>query len=136
MKKKHKNKLKEKLGSQVAKSLSEVMNLILELGKKGQKMKLNEKTKVRIIAGSISVFSFIGGAFLLSSMLNGCEAKPKTMEYYKDHLDEAKTVIAECKAAGTLTGDKKENCVNASGAILRFGGIKPIRGNEPHIRTW
>jgi len=112
------------------------MSLILELGKKGQKMKLNEKTKVRILAGSISVFSFIGGVFLLSSMLNGCEAKPKTMEYYKDHLEEAKTVIADCEEAGTLTGDTKENCVNASAAVLRFGGIKPIRGNEPHIRTW
>lgn len=97
---------------------------------------MKEKTKVRLIAGSISVSSFIGGVFLLSSMLNGCDAKPKTMEYYKDHLDEAKTVIEECKTAGNLTGNKHENCVNASAAVLRFDGIKPIRGNEPHIRTW
>lgn len=97
---------------------------------------MKEKTKVRLIAGSISVFSFIGGVFLLSSMLNGCDGKVKTMEYYKDHLDEAKSVVAECKANETVTGNKHENCVNASAAILRFDGIKPIRGNEPHIRTW
>lgn len=79
----------------------------------------------------MSIFSI--EMFILATMMSGCDARnPKSIEYYKDHLDEAKSVVAECNANKT----NDENCANANTAVFRFSGKKPIRGNEPHIRTW
>ena len=83
------------------------------------------------------------GAMLI---LGGCgEEEPKTIAYYKAHLDEAKEVRVECKAKkenGAFDGQsplaptpEMVNCSNAQKAII-FSPSKPIRGNEPVQKTW
>jgi|688.fasta_scaffold617921_3 hypothetical protein len=84
----------------------------------------------------------IGAMFILS----GCgEEEPKTIAYYKAHLDEAKAVRVECKAKkenGAFDGQsplaptpEMVNCYNAQHAIM-FSSSKPIRGDEPVQKTW
>ena len=90
----------------------------------------------------------VGTALAMGTMfiLSGCgEEKPKTIAYYKAHLDEAKEVRAECKTKkedGAFDGQsplaptpEMVNCYNAQHAII-FSSSKPIRGNEPVQKTW
>lgn len=88
-------------------------------------------SRIFLLITAISVLTVEG--VILATMISGCDAqKPKSIEYYKDHMDEAKSIVSECNANQT----NDENCVNANAAIFRFSGKKPIRGNEPHIKTW
>lgn len=86
----------------------------------------------QIIATVLALLALAAEGLILVSMLTGCSDAPKTMEYYKEHAEEARSVVAECKTTQSDT----EDCTNASAALFRIGGKKPIRGNEPHLKTW
>ncbi|HHY0508172.1 TPA: EexN family lipoprotein [Vibrio parahaemolyticus] len=52
---------------------------------------------------------------LATVLLAACNAEEtKTIEYYSKHLDEAKTLIAECNKK---TATRTENCKNAQEAV-------------------
>lgn len=78
-------------------------------------------------------------------LMTGCGQDVQSMEYYKAHLDEAKTAKESCDAKvknGEIKvdysnlSDEAKNCMNASGALFRFGGNKPIKGDEKVLKTW
>lgn len=88
-----------------------------------------------------SCIYFTGILFLLT----GCGQDVQSVDYYKAHLDEAKAVKEECKIKkdnGTLEGTQLspspeyQNCMNASSALFRNGGSKPIKGDEKVLKTW
>lgn len=53
----------------------------------------------------------------------GCSAEPRSTEYFKAHLDEAKEVVDGC-AAGSVRGDE---CANASFAVEEAKGRDRFR---------
>ncbi len=88
-----------------------------------------------------SCIYFTGILFLLT----GCGQDVQSVDYYKAHLDEAKAVKDECKIKkdnGSLEGTQLspspeyQNCMNASSALFRSGGLKPIKGDEKVLKTW
>ncbi|MEC8886736.1 MAG: EexN family lipoprotein [Pseudomonadota bacterium] len=59
-------------------------------------------------------------ACLVAVALSAC-TKVQTVEYYKEHPDKAKKVIAECdnkKSKGDLNDKDLENCSNAAQAYV------------------
>ncbi|MBB1584959.1 EexN family lipoprotein [Serratia sp. OS31] len=52
----------------------------------------------------------------LSFILAGCEEKPKSVDWFKEHPVELATVIKDCKASG----DDTQNCRNAKDANFRL----------------
>lgn len=74
------------------------------------------------------------GAFLAAMVLNftGCGEKEevKTVEYYKEHADERKAKIEECKNnPGELRGTP--NCTNAIAAYRSSGAKVRLDDNKP-----
>ncbi|HGS5703872.1 EexN family lipoprotein [Vibrio diabolicus] len=51
----------------------------------------------------------------LSFFLTGCGEEVKSVEYYSNHLDEAKNVREQCEKE---TATPSENCKNARKALL------------------
>lgn len=85
------------------------------------------------------------GAFLLLTGCDSSKTEVQSMDYYKAHLDEAKAVKESCdtkikdgeiKIDYSNLSDEAKNCMNATGAVIRSGGSKPIKGNEPVRKTW
>ena len=99
---------------------------------------MKEKTKVRLIAASIVVSSLIGGAFLVASMLNGCDGKTtsKTKEYFEAHIDEAKQTTEDCKKLAVRNEMQPAECAAAKTVTFFHSGKKPIKGDEKDIKTW
>ncbi|EBL9679041.1 EexN family lipoprotein [Citrobacter portucalensis] len=55
---------------------------------------------------------------LICTFISGCKDKIYDVSYYSEHLDEASSVIAKCKA-GEVTDD---NCKNAQLALDKKKG--------------
>jgi len=99
---------------------------------------MKEKTKVRLVAGSIVALNLIGGAFLVTSMFNGCDGNttPKTKEYFEAHIDEAKQTAEECKKLADRNEMQPVECAAAKTVTFFHSGKKPIKGDEKDIKTW
>ncbi|OHD81632.1 EexN family lipoprotein [Sulfuricurvum sp. RIFCSPLOWO2_12_FULL_43_24] len=75
-------------------------------------------------------------ATITAILLTGCGSETKTQKYYEDHLDEAKSLVAECKTAQSMTEEETTNCGLAEQALFFHTGKKPIKGDEKDIKTW
>lgn len=60
----------------------------------------------------------------------------QTIEYYKTHINEAKKVVEKCKTKESMTEDERIECASAERAISSAETKRPVKGNEPHIKTW
>jgi len=72
-------------------------------------------------------------------LLTGCSTpkdETKTIEYYKTHIDEARSTVEECKSMETMTENVRVECASAERAISISETKRPIKGDERHIKTW
>lgn len=51
------------------------------------------------------------------AFLAGCGEEAKTVNYYKDHIEEAKAKLQECKKMETVNDTKELDCQNAQSAV-------------------
>lgn len=51
--------------------------------------------------------------------LFGCQNQVKTIEYYSNHLDEAKARVAKCEKEGRLNENQERDCSNAYNAVYK-----------------
>ncbi|EJE8675688.1 EexN family lipoprotein [Vibrio parahaemolyticus] len=63
---------------------------------------------------------------LLSLFLSACGDNTQTVEYYSQHLNEAKTVRTQCEKESAT---QSENCKNARKALLNDSYEKALHGN-------
>ncbi len=67
-------------------------------------------------------------------VLSGCNKKVKSVEYYKEHVDERVTKIKECKEnSGLYRGDTE--CANALSAQIH-SGQKIDASNAPDVKKY
>lgn len=64
----------------------------------------------RIAMKKVIVSMLAVGAFIF---LTGCEEKPKTRDYYKQHVEEAKVKVQECAKKERISKNEQEDCSNA-----------------------
>jgi hypothetical protein len=67
------------------------------------------------------VVGFTAGAVAL--VLSGCSTPTRTLEYFREHPEEAKSVSASCKAAGKMDA----NCANATEAVRQLLSEQAVR---------
>lgn len=76
---------------------------------------------------------------LAMMLLTGC-SKPKQevkpTQYYNENIEEAKTVVEECKNIASPSTEQMANCSNAKTAVWHNGSIKRVKGNERSVKTW